>query len=309
MLAAGCSTSGRVMTQALLQQSGRVAVELTGTPFYPQTTDQCGPAALATALNVSGIDVTPDDVAPALYIPERAGSLQVEMMAATRSHGRVPHRVPPDLVSLFDELHAGRPVVVMQNLRTRSLPIWHFAVVIGYLPESNQFILRSGDVQRHLVSTAKFMKTWQLAGSWAVVVLPPDQLPRNVEMDAYVRSIADMETTGQIEAAAIGYHTAVTEWPNNPIALLGFANVQYELGDLTAAEQAYLAMIEKEPANVIALNNLAIVLAERGQRDKAIQTVDEALSLLRPMDSLHGVVSQTRAEILDGAYDRHYSSD
>ena len=33
-------------------------VELTGTPFFPQTEYQCGPAALATVLNAAGVKVT-----------------------------------------------------------------------------------------------------------------------------------------------------------------------------------------------------------------------------------------------------------
>ena len=42
-------------------------VELTQTPFFPQQSHQCGPAALATALGASGVDVTPDDLVPQTY--------------------------------------------------------------------------------------------------------------------------------------------------------------------------------------------------------------------------------------------------
>jgi hypothetical protein len=64
-------------------------VELTEVPFFPQTEYQCGPAALATVLAASGAKVTPDELVPQVYLPERKGSLQVEMLAAARRHGLV----------------------------------------------------------------------------------------------------------------------------------------------------------------------------------------------------------------------------
>ena len=87
MLASGCGTNHTVARSALLEKSNGRAVELTETDFYPQTTDQCGPAALATVLNTTGMQVLPADLAPSLYIPGRQGSLQIELMAATRSYG------------------------------------------------------------------------------------------------------------------------------------------------------------------------------------------------------------------------------
>jgi hypothetical protein len=34
-----------------------------------------------------------------------------------------------------DQLEAGRPVLVLQNLALKLWPQWHYAVVVGYLPE------------------------------------------------------------------------------------------------------------------------------------------------------------------------------
>jgi hypothetical protein len=64
------------------------AVELTDTPFYPQEAYQCGPAALATVLAHSGVRVSAEDLVPAVWLPERRGSLQPEMMAASRVYMR-----------------------------------------------------------------------------------------------------------------------------------------------------------------------------------------------------------------------------
>src|SRR5690606_29566356 len=61
-------------------------VELKSVPFFPQDEYQCGPAALATSLAATGVKVTPTELVPQVYLPERKGSLQVEMLAAARRH-------------------------------------------------------------------------------------------------------------------------------------------------------------------------------------------------------------------------------
>ena len=87
----GCATDNRYMLAELDQQSGDV--ELVHTPFYPQVTDQCGPSALAAVLNSSGVMVTPESLKSRIYIPGRQGSLQIEVLAATRGYERMPYLV------------------------------------------------------------------------------------------------------------------------------------------------------------------------------------------------------------------------
>ena len=124
--------------------------ELTDVPFFPQTAYQCGPAALATVLGATGIDTTPEALAPLVYIPGRKGSLQVEMLAAARRHGRVAVVLAPEFADLRTELDAGRPVLVLQNLGALGIRRWHFAVVVGYDAERDALILRSGTRRRHV---------------------------------------------------------------------------------------------------------------------------------------------------------------
>ncbi|TVP53451.1 MAG: hypothetical protein EA349_13665, partial [Halomonadaceae bacterium] len=68
------------------------AVELRDTSFHPQQAYQCGPAALATLLQSSGVrDADPDTLKNQVYLPDRQGSLQTELLAATRRADRVPY--------------------------------------------------------------------------------------------------------------------------------------------------------------------------------------------------------------------------
>jgi len=307
LLASGCGTNGSMVRADLLEKTGGAAVELTDTAFYPQITDQCGPASLATVLDNAGVHVLPADLAPSLYIPGRKGSLQIELLAATRGYGLMPYRIEPDVVSLLGEIQMGRPVLVLQNLGTGLLPIWHFAVVVGYLPDENTLVLRSGDVQRHLMKTSKFLRSWRRADSWGVVVLTPGEMPASRDMETFVRAVADLEAVGQIEAAAAGYQAALNSWPGNTIAWLGLGNTRYQLGQLELAQDAYSELLDIQPDNVLALNNLAFVMAERGQIEDAIQTVDAALALTKPVDALYAVIAQTRSEILEYSADANDS--
>ena len=90
-------------------------VEL-ATPFFPQEEYQCGPAALATALVSAGAQTTPEALVPQVYVPERKGSFQVEMLAAARRHGMVSYALAPKFEDLLREIAAGTPVIVLQNL-------------------------------------------------------------------------------------------------------------------------------------------------------------------------------------------------
>src|SRR5437588_472596 len=105
-------------------------VELTQVPFFPQSEYQCGPAALATALASFGVKVTPEDLVPQVYLPQRKGSLQIEMMAAARRHGMVSYQLAPRFEDVLRELSAGNPVIVLQNLGFGGG--WHYAVAVGY---------------------------------------------------------------------------------------------------------------------------------------------------------------------------------
>ena len=120
--------------------------ELREVPFFPQEEYQCGPAALATVLAASGVKVTPEDLVPQVYLPERKGSLQVEMLAAARRHGLVSYQLAPRFEDLLRELAAGNPVIVLQNLAVGDG--WHYAVAVGYDYDSGMLVLRSGTTER-----------------------------------------------------------------------------------------------------------------------------------------------------------------
>ncbi len=198
---AGCVTAPSALDGAGPGLPRRV--ELSETPFFPQDDYQCGPAALATVLTESGITTTPTELVPKVYLPGRKGSFQLELIAAARSYDRLAYVIEPVLPNLLAELAAGRPVLVMQNLGLASWPVWHFAVVIGYDIETDRVVLRSGTRERLVQKTSRFVRSWDLAGRWAMVLLAPGATPAVPDANRYLTAAAGLEATGRLEAAAV----------------------------------------------------------------------------------------------------------
>jgi len=294
-LVSGCASDIRNMLSDLEQQPGDV--ELIQTPFYPQVTDQCGPSALAAILNSSGVAVTPEALKSRIYIPGRQGSLQIELLAATRGYGRIPYLINTNVTALLGEVRSGRPVLVLQNLGSKHAPTWHYAVVVGYLANDRRFVLRSGDQERHLMSASRFIRTWQRAGYWGVLALQPGEMPASPDADRYVRSVAAVEAIGQLESAVAGYQSATERWPAHSLAWLGMGNAYYAQGNLDLAESAYKRLLSVDSDHLIALNNLSQVQIDRGCLEDASATLDAALSAVEPDTTIYRAIQETRREI------------
>jgi hypothetical protein len=252
-------------------------VELAATPFFPQDAFQCGPAALATVLATSGVDVALDAIVAKVYLPAREGSLQAEMLAAARTEERLPYVIDGELHALHAELTAGRPVVVMQNLGVAAIPRWHFAVVVGIDTIRNEVILRSGTQRRRVTPVNTFLRTWRRSDYWGVVVLRPEQLPENVDRGRYFGAVAALEQAAQPDAAKRAWQTALANWPGDPTALFGLGNARLNGGDFECATASYRSLLDEHPGVIVARNNLALALAELGREDEALKEIERAL--------------------------------
>jgi tetratricopeptide (TPR) repeat protein len=239
-------------------------VELTRVPFYPQEEFQCGPASLAALLVDSGVTVTPQELRPQVYTPARQGSLQVELLAAARRHGRLALVITPNAQVLREQLDAGRAVLVLQNFGTAGSPLWHYAVVIGYEPGGRAYLLRSGITPRQRLAARRFLATWARAGNWGLVLARADEVPRGFEAIPYLQAAHSLESSGQPLVAGQAYATAAARWPQEPAAWFALAGSQVAAGELRAAESSYRQLLAVAPDYAPAHNNLAMLLLGRG---------------------------------------------
>ncbi len=279
LVAAGCATPPQ--TRQLFDDPPEIPsrVELDRVPFYPQQEFHCGPASLAAIYNYRGIAAEPDEIARQVFVPGLEGSLQAEVVAATRQYELLPVRLDGRLESLLRELAAGNPVFVLQNLGLDVLPKWHYEVVIGYDLGARELILRSGTNRRIARSFETFERTWRRAGNWALVIVSPDSIPPTAGSAAYLAAAVDLEAVGRSDAAHRAYAAATKRWPGNPLALAGLGNTAYARGDFIAAERAYRAILERDPVRADIWNNLAYALAEQGRLETAMDAIRRALEL------------------------------
>jgi hypothetical protein len=296
ILAALCGCASLLPQSAALHETlpgqFKERVELKDVPFFPQRDYQCGPAALATVLDYSGAKVTPDALVPEVYLPERKGSLQIEMLAAPRRHGMVSYQLAPRFADLLEEIAAGNPVVVLQNLGFRDG--WHYAVAVGYDYHWGKLYLRSGENKRQVMPFAIHEFTWMRGGYWAMVALPPDRIAATADEERWLSAVAALERAGNAPAARTAYQTFLKRWPENVNAYVGLANTQHALGELAAAETALRRAEQLDPKSVIVLNNLAQTLSDEGRDAEALPFIERAAALGGPFA---GAVEQTRQSI------------
>ena len=280
LIFSGCATAP---TKKWYQASGDVPpkYELKAVPFFPQEQYQCGPASLAMALAWSGLQIDADTLTPQVYTPSLKGSLQPAMVAAARRHARVAYPIS-GANALLAEIAAGHPVIVLQNLGLSWVPVWHYAVVIGYDLDKAVIILHSGITDQKTTALKTFENTWARSQHWGLVVLPPNRLPATAEENSYVKAVMGLEKARQWAAAAEGYKTALRRWPQSFSAYIGLSNSYYARGDLQSARKVLQKTTILFPEEGVAFNNLAQVLWEQGKKQEAIKAARQAVKLGGP---------------------------
>lgn len=263
-LVSACATRGPLVPANLTDGSSKPSAELSSTPFFPQTEYQCGPAALATVLGASGVPSNPEALVPLVYIPERRGSLQIEMQAVPRKFGRLAYVLSPNLDSILAEVSAGRPVLVLHNYGVPLFPRWHYAVVIGYDSAKDTIVLRSGVTERQVLSARNFMRAWDNGKRWAMVVLRPGETPVHADAERYLEIAASFERGATPADARSAFDAAIRRWPDRPVAWIGRGTAEYRTGNLRAAAKDYAQALRIDASHVGARNNLAMTLLELG---------------------------------------------
>lgn len=230
-------------------------------------------------------------------IPAKGGTLQIEMAIAARSDGLIAYPLEPTYNALFHELEAHHPVIVLVNRSLSWYPLWHYVPVIGYDEEKRSikghFLLQPNEE----ISIATFASLWKRSGNWAVVLLPPEELPVSVSPKTFLRAVYAFEKSGNTKEAIVAYQSAQKHWPEDTDILFALANAYYNGSHLIEAEKNYRNLLSLNPSHPFAINNLAMVLCRSNRSDEALKLLDKVES---DDPKIQSMLKTSREEIIRG---------
>lgn len=277
LLLAGCATGPRLASPVDMGVAERTYID--GVPFHAQRDYQCGPASLAMVLNHGGVDVSVDTLIPQVFLPGREGSVQPEMQATVRRYERVGFLLDGNFSSLLAELDAGNPVVVMQNLSLPAWPMWHYAVAVGYDLDEELLTLHSGEEANRTESFRRFDATWARSERWAMVVLPPGEIPVSVGPRRAMEAIAAFEQANDATSALPAWRAVTERWPQDAMGWFALGNAEHAGGNPTAAAEAFQQATARQPDMAVAWLNLGLTLEGLGDTEAARQALQQAMTL------------------------------
>jgi hypothetical protein len=264
-LTAGCVTAPQ--TRALMmrqrfehQTEALERVEIPNVPFVDQSAGECGPAALTMAMNWAGHPITVDQVSSEVMTPEKKGSLQEDLISASRREGMMAVRIE-GTNALIKELAAGHPVIIFENLGLNWYKQWHYALIYGYDLKNVQFIQNSGHDAGEHTDMSVFERSWKLSDYWGLVVLPPSETSAAANEIENMKAAAGLEQAGRDEAASLAYHAVLKRWPTSLGALVGLGNLAYKKQDFKAAVGFLKEARTAHPDSEMVAHNLRVAEA------------------------------------------------
>lgn len=274
----GCQTPPQ--TSALLRDPPAIPKQyvIKQVPFYPQQQYYCGPTTLAEVANYHGLKFNPEDIAPLTFVPGLEGSLQIEMVAATRQLGMVAYAQRGSMTLLLSLLEQNIPVVVLQNNSIPLLPQWHYAVVTGYDLTRQQVVMHSGVTKDHRLNFSTFERTWQRGKYWMLAMLPPSKTSEHLDSFVYTKACQDLLDTGHEKEGVQALKSAIKQWPEYWLGYFLLAN-QYIESAPQIAVNWYQQGYQYGKTEVAYLNNYAYALGQIHCYAKAKTMVELALDV------------------------------
>ncbi len=266
LLICGCATQARkhVSTQAL------------AVPFIAQKPNYCGPAALAMLADYYGHNVSQDEIATAIYLPQIRGTLTAELAEYAGQFDLWVRQYRGSRADLHQKLAAGVPLIVLGKFGTQ----YHYFVVLGF-DDFNDTIIVHSDTRPDLsLSEDDFLRWWDRANRWTLLVCPPGRAQWNLSADEHNDLGVFLENTGQFLAAAGQYNAATQLEPTNSYYQMNLGNALLKEKLFAESASAYRQAVVLAPDNADALNNLAYAYVElNANLDEAAALCDRAVNL------------------------------
>ena len=263
----GCVTAPQ--TREILQHPPHVRekVEIADVPYIEQSVGQCGPATLTMALQWAGHPASIEQIAPEVMTPKKGGTLQEDMISASRREGMMAVRID-GMESLVREIAAGHPVIVFENLGLNWYQQWHYALIYGFDFRNQDLLQHSGHDKADHVDMSVFERSWKLSDYWGLVILPPGEIATAASEIENVKAAAGLEQAAHEDEAALSYHAILERWPKSLGALVGLGNIAYKKKDFKEAVSILKEAQRAHPDSEMVAHNLRVAEAATHNRGK-----------------------------------------
>lgn len=280
----GCAAPA-LQTEAMLRAPRDIAgfKHIDNVEFIQQSEAFCGPATLAMVMGWSGHKVSLEEIGKQVYTPGKKGSLQADMLGASRRQGMMAMQIH-GMQNLLREVEAGHPVIVLENLAFSWYPYWHYSVVIGYDLAEPAVIMHSGSKQNWHYGMRKFERNWKYGDYWGLVVLPAGELSATASELEHATAAAALEQLGMKEKAEIAYTAILRRWPSSFGALLGMGNLTYARGAYEESVKHLKNATRFHSWSSSAWHNLALAEAAAKKVSQARRSAAQAMKLASPQE-------------------------
>jgi hypothetical protein len=192
---AGCAGS---ITPEIKRLPDRV--EIPGVPFFRGNDYQSAPNAMAAMLANLQVQITPGLLGKSMKLPGGEARIEQSMQEQARAYGFVVYPLDRTFDALLTQVAAGYPVLV-RFADGMVLKSPRYGVLVGYNRIKQTVVVQAGNDRHDVMSFSGFTSAWEGAGSWAVLVQGPRQLPANVDPERWLKAANDLGQSGQEQAA------------------------------------------------------------------------------------------------------------
>jgi len=145
-------------------------------PYFEQDDFQCGPAALATAINYwyarqkSGKQLSIDTIVAAIYSPNARGVLGLDLETYAIRLGFNIVRLQGEISGIKRSVDDRTPVIVLVDYGGAFHQQNHFMVAKGYTDDG--VIFNSGRKEDDLIPNDTLQRIWKKTNFWALIIKP-----------------------------------------------------------------------------------------------------------------------------------------
>lgn len=143
-----------------------------GVPFFPQETDMCGPAALASVIAYWGAATAMDDVSGKVYHEKIKGTLPLDMLIYAKELGYEATFYGGGLEDLKKRVSENTPLILFIDTGYKFYPRGHYIVVTGYNEKMRMVTAHSAMNADEPFSYERLLNAWSKTAYSTLLIRP-----------------------------------------------------------------------------------------------------------------------------------------